>query len=146
MAKNANKAVTNAEIAKGDDATKQTQEQLNTPTSQAEQSPANVIDNNITQQVTPSVETVAEKIESSQSDDTLAVIVEPEPTPEPPSILVSVRVVNVPNERRYRGGLCFTAKPTVIDWLSITEEQRHAIATDPHLKKERHVLHDPGSD
>lgn len=133
MAKNANKAVTNAEIAKGDDATKQTQEQLNTPTSQAEQRQANDVINNVTQQDTPPV-------------DTLAVIVEPEPTQEPPSTLVSVRVVNVPNERRYRGGLCFTAKPTVIDWLSHTEEQRHAIATDPHLKKERHVLHDSGSD
>lgn len=49
---------------------------------------------------------------------------------------VSIRTVNVPNNRRYRGGLCFTEQARVVNLDDLDEEQVKAILDDPYLKKD----------
>ncbi|MFZ6775803.1 hypothetical protein ACO0LD_03150 [Undibacterium sp. Ji83W] len=50
--------------------------------------------------------------------------------------IVNIRTVNVPNNRRYRGGICFTDQGRPVDLDELTEEQFTAIASDPYLRRE----------
>ncbi|MFZ6712978.1 hypothetical protein [Undibacterium sp. TC9W] len=50
--------------------------------------------------------------------------------------VVNIRTVNVPNNRRYRGGICFTDQGRPVNLDDLTEEQFMAIASDPYLRRE----------
>ncbi|MFZ6872863.1 hypothetical protein ACO0LF_12425 [Undibacterium sp. Di27W] len=50
--------------------------------------------------------------------------------------IVNIRTVNVPNNRRYRGGICFTDQGQPVNLDDLTEEQFKAIMSDPYLRKE----------
>lgn len=50
--------------------------------------------------------------------------------------IVMVRTVNVPNNRRYRGGICFTDQGRPVNLDDLDEDQVKAILDDPYLKKD----------
>lgn len=47
---------------------------------------------------------------------------------------VTVQVVRSPAGKRIRGGIEFTTTPTPLDFLTLTQEQREKITSDPYLR------------